>query len=702
MGHPPRHSSRNDGPPTSCHPPPEQAASPPASHAEHLPQWPGPPPPLMLRGQYYADWYQHREWFPAPPAPRTGPPPHGDITREPRHRVQPPSDAHEGPYRYSSSAPLSWTRRVENLPFRMLASSVSRSSPDVFAMVCAKKVPRSRYWCSMSFAVKAFFSTSAFFSAAAPSLEVDEFTSSTTKTLHPLSAKKLRSLTAEELRSFNLTDADEAPDLCGDRPDLLKSFAVHDHTVMCHPNNPWWQGHAVGMECRSFLNRNVTNNHGVGLGQIPVSAWAFHDHNQSKFTWNADSEHVLLTAARNLVTNFFDEGSRDEASSSNFSSRKSTSFYDATRDHTVYESLYAQPNSTAFWVNAYYGDVVSPRGYPYAAFDLLQALHIAFPREASVSATPSPQDDTEVLLQSEATDAGPALFTVLVGGSISPWVEALLHAFFEKRSPPSGKQVRVFTSEYGDSTEKQSVLTTFLDARNLQEELQAHHSPKLDLIMSYSSLEHDGLGRYCDPVNPFGDIAAVKEWANLLKKSTGKILLGIPILCDSEAIKISTRIRKSMMNSTDGGDRTATASSSATTLEQTNAEEEGGAAPPSSYPAFLDNNFHRMYTADSIETRILHPALLEVVEVGTSDVKRRGFRIPHLDVKQTCRVEETKASEKEFSDEMKAKEKNKSEDAKKNVLNFYQTEAVFILRPHQVFRDDASEKRDYINIKQEL
>ena len=32
-----------------------------------------------------------------------------------------------------------------------------------------------------------------------------------------------------------------------------------------------------------------------------------------------------------------------------------------------------------------------------------------------------------------------------------------------------------------------------------------------DAIVSFSGLEHDGLGRYGDPVNPYGDFSAMRE-----------------------------------------------------------------------------------------------------------------------------------------------------------------------------------------------
>ena len=45
-----------------------------------------------------------------------------------------------------------------------------------------------------------------------------------------------------------------------------------------------------------------------------------------------------------------------------------------------------------------------------------------------------------------------------------------------------------------------------------------------DLTVSYSGIEHDGLGRYGDPINPEGDISAMREmW--LLTRPGGILLV---------------------------------------------------------------------------------------------------------------------------------------------------------------------------------
>ena len=49
-----------------------------------------------------------------------------------------------------------------------------------------------------------------------------------------------------------------------------------------------------------------------------------------------------------------------------------------------------------------------------------------------------------------------------------------------------------------------------------------------DSIWSYSSIEHDGLGRYRDPLNPYGDLQTMMKLSCILKPG-GLLFLGLPI-----------------------------------------------------------------------------------------------------------------------------------------------------------------------------
>lgn len=72
---------------------------------------------------------------------------------------------------------------------------------------------------------------------------------------------------------------------------------------------------------------------------------------------------------------------------------------------------------------------------------------------------------------------------------------------------------------------------------------------KADVGISISSFEHDGLGRYGDPINPTGDLEAMKLAKKLIKKD-GLLFLSVPIGQDClvwNAHRIYGKIRWPMM-----------------------------------------------------------------------------------------------------------------------------------------------------------
>lgn len=54
---------------------------------------------------------------------------------------------------------------------------------------------------------------------------------------------------------------------------------------------------------------------------------------------------------------------------------------------------------------------------------------------------------------------------------------------------------------------------------------------KFDAILSISSYEHDGLGRYGDPLNPKGDLIAMQKTKKMLNKG-GLLFLAVPVGMD--------------------------------------------------------------------------------------------------------------------------------------------------------------------------
>jgi SAM-dependent methyltransferase len=101
-----------------------------------------------------------------------------------------------------------------------------------------------------------------------------------------------------------------------------------------------------------------------------------------------------------------------------------------------------------------------------------------------------------------------------VVSAISPWVEYILWK--------SGRFNRVITVDYnppivcGVPWIKSKNVTTF-----------ASEVESYDLLVSFSGIEHSGLGRYGDPINEAGDVEAMEQMHSVLRPG-GILLLAIP------------------------------------------------------------------------------------------------------------------------------------------------------------------------------
>ena len=102
--------------------------------------------------------------------------------------------------------------------------------------------------------------------------------------------------------------------------------------------------------------------------------------------------------------------------------------------------------------------------------------------------------------------------TVAIIGSVIPWYEAVVLSF-------DGKPT---TIEYN------KIITDHPSLEVMTSSEYSINPRKFDVILSVSSLEHDGLGRYGDPINPNGDIQWMQQARNMLKKN-GILILSIPV-----------------------------------------------------------------------------------------------------------------------------------------------------------------------------
>jgi hypothetical protein len=117
---------------------------------------------------------------------------------------------------------------------------------------------------------------------------------------------------------------------------------------------------------------------------------------------------------------------------------------------------------------------------------------------------------------------------VLVIGSENPWVEALCL---------SVGAAEVTTLEYGAIRTDHPQLKTFTPDAFRSAYLAGSIHP-FDIVVTFSSLEHSGLGRYGDALNPWGDIIAVaRSWC--VTKQKAKLIIGVMYNLEHEGIKFN-------------------------------------------------------------------------------------------------------------------------------------------------------------------
>jgi len=107
---------------------------------------------------------------------------------------------------------------------------------------------------------------------------------------------------------------------------------------------------------------------------------------------------------------------------------------------------------------------------------------------------------------------------VLVIGSENPWVEATVLSAGAKT---------VVTLEYGRIQSEHPSIKT-LTPPEFKSEFDSGSLGLFDAIVTFSSVEHSGLGRYGDALNPWGDVLEIAR-AHCVCKPLGSIVIGVPV-----------------------------------------------------------------------------------------------------------------------------------------------------------------------------
>lgn len=89
---------------------------------------------------------------------------------------------------------------------------------------------------------------------------------------------------------------------------------------------------------------------------------------------------------------------------------------------------------------------------------------------------------------------------------------------------------KVTTVEYNEISSEHPQLET-MTPETLARTWLSNETKDYDFAVSYSSYEHDGLGRYGDPIDPWGDIWDVQRVGCLIKPQ-GLFYLGVPVGSD--------------------------------------------------------------------------------------------------------------------------------------------------------------------------
>jgi hypothetical protein len=118
------------------------------------------------------------------------------------------------------------------------------------------------------------------------------------------------------------------------------------------------------------------------------------------------------------------------------------------------------------------------------------------------------------LMDHKASIQGKHMYVI---GSETPWIEAMLLL--------AGAE-HVTTIEYGSIRSEHPRVSTLLPS-TAREKYLNNTLPLFDGGATFSSLEHSGLGRYGDTLNPWGDLQAMaKAWC--ITKDNGPMFAGVP------------------------------------------------------------------------------------------------------------------------------------------------------------------------------
>jgi hypothetical protein len=176
-------------------------------------------------------------------------------------------------------------------------------------------------------------------------------------------------------------------------------------------------------------------------------------------------------------------------------------------------------NGTVFVGLEYYNEAVEPGG---------EARAVTYTREkiAEWSAKAARRENNYYGTTDEwlyrLLDRNAALLRgarVVVMGSLEPWYEIIALTY---------GSAGVTTVEYG-ARKAEDARFSFVTPAEMDARIAAGTWEPFDVAISISSFEHDGLGRYGDPLGGEADVATVRTVARAVVKPGGHLLLALPV-----------------------------------------------------------------------------------------------------------------------------------------------------------------------------
>ncbi len=157
-----------------------------------------------------------------------------------------------------------------------------------------------------------------------------------------------------------------------------------------------------------------------------------------------------------------------------------------------------------WYIDGSYSDK-SPRIFAKSEIDLL--IKKAYRKENNY------YGETDAYLYEALENFPIANKEVAILGSVEPWYESVVIAY-------GGRPTTIEYNKIETDDDRLSIMTV--------EEYQKNPK-KFDIVISISSIEHDGLGRYGDPIHPNADLLTMQNIKNKMLKNDGILIVAVPV-----------------------------------------------------------------------------------------------------------------------------------------------------------------------------